>query len=178
MTRCGDIKREVPRTLMQDGINLCKKNILEYLNDSLIILEQKRFSHALISAEFALEELGKLLLLRENLRNTKTDFIIIDGKEFCSHDKKVNRALNFLDPKNEYHILFYEGFLAKGNADSGIWTEKITEIDSSTRLECAFVDFIDNKWVLGSEIDEGLLRRFIYHFAKKCSTLRGRRYDK
>ena len=167
--RCPDIKRDVRRTLMQKGIDLCKGNITDFLQDALIIAKEKRLCHAVISAEFALEEFGKLLLLRDSMNNVVTDVISIDGKEFCNHDAKAERALTFLDKEKKYRVLFYEGMWQRETWAPGMWPEEIIEISSATRLACAFVDYVNNDWILGTKIDEDLFQEFVAHFKQKLA---------
>jgi hypothetical protein len=38
-------------------------------------------------------------------------------------------------------------------------------------LECSFVDFIHNQWVLGKRIDEKLFQDFISHFEEKLESV-------
>jgi AbiV family abortive infection protein len=166
--KCRDIKRLVPRALMREGINLCKTNIADYLKDTKIIAEEGKLYHAVISAEFAVEELGKLLLLKETMEKEASDPIVIDGMEFCSHNKKVKRALKFLDPQNKYRILF-SGIWERGVWASDVWSGE-TEISSPTRLECAFVDFLDNHWTVGRDINPTYLKEFITNFEEKLAT--------
>jgi AbiV family abortive infection protein len=150
MLRCKDIKRIVPRARMQEGIEKCKGNIADYLKDACIIAETGRLYHAIISLEFALEEFGKIVLLKETLDNDKSDALKIDGNEFCSHNRKVERALKILDPLQKYRVLF-ETVFERGVFVAGMW-EGETVIGDRTRLDCAFVDFINNNWALGRNI--------------------------
>jgi len=151
MPSCKDIKRIVPRTRMQEGIEKCKGNIADYLKDACIIAETGRLYHAIISLEFALEEFGKILLLKETLNNDQGDPVEINGYEFCNHIKKVERALKILDPLQKYRVLF-ETVVERGLFVAGMW-EGETVIGDRTRLDCAFVDFIDNNWTLGRNIN-------------------------
>ena len=166
--KCREIPRIVPRERMQEGIDLCKRNIVDYLKDTRIIANEGRLYHAVISLEFAVEELGKLLFLKETMKNEASDIIAIDGFEFCSHNNKVKRALEFLDPQNKYRILF-SGFCVRGLFVAGLLAGE-TEINSTTRLDCAFVDFLDKKWTIGRNIDLSYLNEFVTIFEEKLPT--------
>jgi hypothetical protein len=132
--------------------------------DMRIIASEERLYHAVISAEFALEELGKILLLKETMRNNpEDDPVEIDGEAFCSHDGKAKRAWSILD--NKYKVLFQETW-ANAVWATATWSGK-TEISNTIRLECAFVDFIDNHWTLRREIDRILFMKFLDHFEEK-----------
>jgi AbiV family abortive infection protein len=141
---------------MQEGIEKCKNNITDYLKDASLIAQAGRYYHAIISLEFALEEFGKILLLKETMNNCKGDSININSNEFCSHDRKVERALKILDPSHKYRILF-ESFAERGLFEAGM-LEGETVIGDSTRLDCAFVDFIDNAWTVGRNIKPAFLQ--------------------
>ena len=166
--RCKDIVRLVPRALIQEGIDLCKKNIADYLQDTRIIASGGKPYHAVISAEFGGEELGKISLLKETIANDTKDLVAINGEEFCSHDKKAERAWAILDRK--YQVLFDEGVWKRGIWESRIWVEN-TEISPETRCECAFVDFINGRWTLGRNIKGNLLQEFIAHFEEKLKNV-------
>ena len=168
IVRCPDIKRVVPRTRMLEGIEKCKKNIGDYLQDARIIAGEGRLYHAVISAEFAVEELGKILLLKESM-NRGNDNVVIDGEEFCSHPKKAERAWsNILDRK--YQVLFEETW-DNARWDTALWNGRKTVISNKMRLECAFVDFIDNNWTLELDIDVNLFLEFIAHVEEKIKTI-------
>jgi AbiV family abortive infection protein len=135
---------------MQEGIEKCRGNIEDYLKDACIVAETGRLYHAIISLTFALEEFGKILLLKETLDTDTSDALKIDGYEFCTHNRKVERALKFLDPMHKYRVLF-ETVFERGVFEAGMW-EGETVIGDRTRLDCAFVDFINNNWTLGRNI--------------------------
>jgi AbiV family abortive infection protein len=144
---------------MQEGIDKCKENIADYLHETKLIVKEGKLYHAVISAEFALEEFGKLLLLKDIMRDDPSPNVTIDGKQFCDHDGKARRALSEFDPTNKYRILFQ---IWDGVWKAGIWED--TEIGNLTRLKCAFVDFLNNRWTLGTEIDPTLFQEFITKF--------------
>ena len=57
---------------MESGITLCLERVIEYLTDASSLLEVQNQSlgtskNAAILATFAIEELGKLIILRESL---------------------------------------------------------------------------------------------------------------
>lgn len=152
MPKCREIKRIVPRVRMQEGIEKCRGNIKDYLEDACIIAKTGRLYHAIISLEFALEEFGKILLLKEALDTDTSDALEIDDNEFCNHNRKAEKALKILDPTQKYRVLF-EGVFKRGVFKVGMWKGE-TVIGDRTRLDCAFVDFINNNWVLGRKINQ------------------------
>lgn len=121
MPNCNDIERKVPTSIIDEGITFYKKNITDYLKDARIIVEQGRPYHAVISVEFALEEFGKILLIKESAQNPINGVVDINGKkrgnvfEFCDHNRKVNKALAVVDPEGNYRTIFriWRGHLEK-----------------------------------------------------------------
>jgi AbiV family abortive infection protein len=143
---------------MQEGIDKCKENIADYLKDAVIIADTGRLYHAIISLEFALEEFGKILLLKETMNNDKSDTVPINGNEFCNHNRKAERALKIIDPRHKFRVLF-ETFWERGFWEAGMWGE--TVMGDKTRLDCAFVDFIDNNWMLGRKINPNYIQDLV-----------------
>ena len=159
---CKDIERKVPRPLMQKGIEKCKENIIDYLLDAKLISKTGRLHHAIISLEFALEEFGKILLLKETMNNDKKDPVEINGKEFCSHNGKVERALKVLDPSRKFRVMFSGYFLRNyfaGFFPLGYGGE--TVIGDKLRLDCAFVDFVNNDWTIGCVINQDYFQELV-----------------
>ena len=58
--------KKIPLSEVVKGINYCKCNALNYLNDARIILQAIRPEHAYASIHLAIEELGKIILLKEH----------------------------------------------------------------------------------------------------------------
>jgi AbiV family abortive infection protein len=143
---------------MQVGIEKCKGNIVDYLRDAMLIADTGRLHHAIVCLEFALEEFGKILLLEETMVKNKSDPVEVDGNEFCDHNKKSDRALSHLDPTEKFRVLF-SPLWERGMWEIGMWGE--TVIGDRTRLDCSFVDFINNDWILGKKIDERYLQDLI-----------------
>lgn len=53
--------RIVPRAKMQQGIDLCRINVADFLEDAKLVIAENRLNHAYVSVQFAIEELGKLV---------------------------------------------------------------------------------------------------------------------
>jgi AbiV family abortive infection protein len=157
--------RVIPRAKMPEGIDLCKKNIIESLNDARLIIAEGRLSHAYISVQFALEKLGKILIFREKLEKDSSDPLVIKHKEaFKSHSGKTEKVWKFLDPK--FKKIFDEGIWEDGLWERGIWQEN-TCAEYQTRLDCAFVDFYALRWQIGRDIKKELLVNLINHIEEK-----------
>ena len=157
--------RIVPRAKMPTGIELCKKNITDFLEDAKLIIGEERLSHAYVSVQFALEELGKILIFRNKLKDDQNDPLRITKKEaFQNHQRKTAKVWEFLDPK--YRVIFDEGVWEDGIWEKGVWQEN-TYAEYETRLDCAFVDYYADNWYVGRDIKKDLLVRLISHIEEK-----------
>ena len=149
--------RKIPREKLGEGIELCKKNALDYLQDAKLIIEEKRFNHAYVSVQFAIEELGKIIMLREALKESVEDPILVKESVFKSHKGKSEKAWSFLDPK--YKTIFDEGDFDDEDFHPRDFHTN-TKASHSTRLDCAFVDF-ESGWYVGRDIKEELLTKLV-----------------
>jgi len=156
----------IPRKLMPEGIELCKQNIVNFLSEAQLILATGRVNHAYVMVEFAIEELGKIQMLKEALKLQTIDPVIVKGKVFSSHEGKSEKAwAEVLDRK--YRLLFDEGLsFSKRFFERGLFVEN-TEASHRTRCECAFVDFSANRWIPGCDIKKELLQSQIDHIREK-----------
>jgi AbiV family abortive infection protein len=157
--------RIIPRAEMPEGIALCKQNILDFLSDARLIIAENRLSHAYVSVQFALEELGKILIFRDKLNRDKSDPLVIKQKEaFRFHPSKTERVWTFLDP--EFRTIFDEGVFEDGMVEKGLAVMN-TYAEYQTRLDCAFVDFYTLRWQIGRDIKKDLLVNLINHIEEK-----------
>ena len=155
---------------MLEGINLCKRNISDYLRDARVIIEKGNLNHAYVSVQLSLEEFGKIIMLRETLSdNESKDVIPVKENVFTNHIGKSEKAWNVLD--STFRRIFGEvGFedTGEGGFDPRGF-ETITTAGHRTRLQCAFVDFHLNKWWLGRNIEEKRLIELIDHIEERLT---------
>ena len=150
---------------MPKGIDLCRQNALDFLKDARVLINENRLSHAYISVQFAIEELGKILVFRDRLKSDNSDPLVIKKKDaFGPHSPKTERAWKFLDPK--FRIIFDEGVFQTGLFVKGMAKED-TYAEYQTRLDCAFVDYYALRWQLGRDIKKDLLVNLINHIEEK-----------
>lgn len=164
--RCEDIVRSVPKKLMQQGIDLCKRNITDFLSEAQLTITKGKLNHACISVEFAIEELGKILVLRDAMKSV-ADPVFINGKEFCSHTRKSEKAWAVLD--SNFRTIF-EGDFEEEDFDHRDFLTNTTA-SHETRLDCAFVDYYDGDWYLGRDIDKERLVNLIKHIEETLKTV-------
>ena len=150
---------------MSEGIDLCKANITRFLKDGRLLIDNSTLSHAYISIQYAIEELGKILIFRDKLSNDKSDPLIITYEEaFKSHYGKTEKALYFLG--KGFERVFDEGVFERGVVEKGIAQED-TYVEHETRLDCAFVDYYALMWQNGREFKKELLIKLIERIEQK-----------
>ena len=145
-------------------MELCKKNILDFLRDAKIIIKERRLNHAYVSVQFAIEELGKIVMLKEALESSKDDSVLVEEKVFRSHREKSEKAWTVLSPKFK---TICEGIFNNRLFDPRLFNTPTT-VSHETRLECAFVDF-NGTWHIGRRIKEDSLTDLIAHIEEILS---------
>ncbi len=140
--------RPIPKNRFPEGIQLCKDNIADFLSDARNVLANGKPYHAYILFEFALEEFGKIIMLKEarDDPNNKTNAAQVPEHVFTNHRGKCDKAIDVLGTDLK---TLYNGIWAKGIWAPGIWGESEVEVGHNTRLKCAFVDYLNNNWTIG-----------------------------
>jgi len=155
--------RIVPRNRMLTGIEVCKNNIEGLLKDAKLLITKSSFCHAYIFVQFAIEELGKILIFREKLETDLSDPLVIPKREAFTHNPmKIQKALKFLgeDVNKVCEGGFERGFFEKA-------FEQETYVEHQTRCDCAFVDFYGSVWHVGASIKKELLVNLINRIEEK-----------
>jgi AbiV family abortive infection protein len=160
--------REIPKALIQQGIDLCKTNVSDFIKDARLVLNEGRLNHAYVITEFAIEEFGKGVILKKIRDASSKDPVDVSENVFTSHRGKSAEAWTILDPKTR--IIFDEGVFQEGIFEPRVFKTN-TSASHDTRLQCAFVDFKNGRWVLGREIKKTLLEDLLTHIENKLSSL-------
>ncbi len=159
----------IPKKMLPEGISLCRQNVLAFLADARLMIERGNLNHALVSVEFATEEIGKILILKKAMESGEDPVTIKYKVEFLNHDFKSDVAWKFLDSK--YQTVFDEGMkFSERIFEKGMWLEN-TKMNHETRCDCAFVDFSAGRWLLGREINKDLLVGLARHIEEKLQTI-------
>ena len=156
--------REIPKNHFPKGVEKCKENIIDFLNESRTVMATGKIYHAYVSFEFALEEYGKIKMLKQSLVNTIGDKVLVNNKVFKSHENKCEEAISALGSEFE---AIYDGVWEKGVWAPGVWYEEETEVSHNTRLKCAFVDYLNNDWVIGVTLNRANLSHLIDELEKR-----------
>jgi len=148
--------RKIPRKLVQSGIELCKKNVADYLDDARTIISKGRLCHAYLSVQFAIEELGKAVILKEEYEKSDNDPLPVDASVFGEdggrgHKNKASKAWKMLNPSLK---ILHKGGFGEGFSEYGFDVD--TEASHHSRLKCAYVDFVEEErlWWVGETLDE------------------------
>jgi AbiV family abortive infection protein len=159
----------VNRGQMLEGIKKCKENITDYLLETELLMSQGKIGHALILAEFAIEEFGKILVIKRAFELDQNDPFVIKGKKFYDHVTKSRKAWAVLDKK--FKILYDEGVCLPNTIfERGVAIE-YTLADHEGRLRSAFVDYCSGQWLLENNVKEAYLRNLIAEIRNKLQTL-------
>ena len=159
----------VSRNQFQDGINKCKRNITDYLSETELLMSQGRLSHATILLEFALEEFGKVLVMKRAFELDPNDPFKISGDKFYDHRTKEKKAWTVLDKK--YQILFDEGICLPNTLFERGLAVEYTIANHENRLRSAFVDYCSGRWLLGVDVKEIYLQNLINHMRAELTKL-------
>ena len=160
--------KRIPISLVQKVMEACRINALAYLDDARMILSKGRFGHAYVSVQIAIEELGKLVLLKERRdeawKTGKWEVSIKVKEEWKNHRYKAQKAWTMLNPDLKH--------LHVGALNAKVFDRKAfdvsTEASHITRLEYAYVEFDEESqsWYLGPVIDKSRLEALIQNVEK------------
>jgi AbiV family abortive infection protein len=163
--------REIPRAKFDEGINKIKMNVMNYLDSAEGLLMTNK-DHTAIFTEIAIEELGKILMLKDEYENNYSDIIEVPESIFRTHRGKSDRAWKFLN--QDYKMISRGGFERSDDGKMGFERgfKQVTFASHNTRLECAFVDFeSSNEWYVGRNIDPVKLKEQIDHIREKALSI-------
>ena len=165
--------RGIPREKMQQGIKLCKENIHVFLETAEKLVDSGNLNHAAINIEFAIEEFGKILMLKDEFAFGSNPVQL--PSNFRNHKGKSERAWKTSDSdalEISYKMISDGGFERSDNGKQGFSRafQQVINISHFIRMECAFVDFDENEkeWFVGhSQISKNRLQNLIEHMREK-----------
>jgi len=158
--------RIIPVDRLQEGMNLCARNIRGYLQDVQKLLDNPHDCsdwHAVMLAIFAFEELAKFAQLKEAKARAATGNVEIDDQLFSKHKYKQELAGKLIDKKSLKLI-------DKTSLEPSFRGETVT-ITPSLRLDCAFVDWENDQWTHGTPLIPNNLRKFKESIAQALCSL-------
>lgn len=134
---------KISEPVIQQAKDFIKSGIIKKLSIGKKILQFDKEIAAGIYV-YALEELGKLLLL-QNCKCNDSKYIINYKEEFLSHKKKFEYSFSYLKSKGfEKCIYLYKGSFSSNSFTSSSFTMDLYS-NTETRLGIFYMDFIDIK---------------------------------
>ncbi len=163
---------------MQKGINLCKENICVFLETADILVNTGNLNHAAINIEFAIEEFGKSLMLKDEFAKG-SDPVQVSDNVFSNHVGKSERAWKNGDADaldSSYRMISEGGFERSDNGKQGFSRgfSQAINISHFIRMECAFVDFDKNEreWFVGHpQLSKKRIQNLIEHIRQKTRNI-------
>jgi len=136
------------------GIKISIESCRRHLIAAEVLISNGLAENAIIQIEFAIEEFGRAIYLRNKLATS--DFQI----EYAlnrDHQLKYNQAWTVIDPK---YKTVYEGSFDPSVFDPAIFDTGET-ISPSTRINATFAQYRNNKWQLGVKADPRKLMEIV-----------------
>ncbi|MGD0422486.1 MAG: AbiV family abortive infection protein [Candidatus Bathyarchaeia archaeon] len=157
----GNPDRIIPLTRLPEGLRLCAQNIRDFVVDAEQLLSKGHDYHAVALAIFAFEELGKyseLKKLGEEATKTGTTNVTVKDDLFRLHDYKQNIAKQLLPVDT---MILIPAYFSDIYFSPKYFRTKAVKVEPSLRLECVFVDWINDDWRYGTPHDTERLKKFL-----------------
>jgi AbiV family abortive infection protein len=180
--------KKIPLNKIQEGITLSLKKAVMHLDAAESLIDTKHLDDSAVLMEFAIEEFGRAVILREMLKKSITE---IEKNIWYNHDPKYEAAFRFLDKelqtvwegidpqftisRRHHHLSSLDlpngpdAQFAKHKVPFRIIKETLTP---NTRLNAIFVDFKDETqvWSTGIMTSQKNLERMISEIREKIAT--------
>ena len=153
--------RIIPLTRLSEGLRLLAQNIRDFVVDARQLLSKGHGYHAVALAIFAFEELGKyseLKRLGEESSRMGNSNITVKDALFRSHDCKQEIARQLLPVDR---MILVPPLFSSMYFDPKFFATEEVRVKPNLRLECVFVDWIDDDWRHGTPHDTERLKRFL-----------------
>lgn len=153
--------RKIPLTDLPSGIILALRTSAQKLDDAELLISKESFEDAVILIQFALEEFGKAVVLRENLEKGNEQ---VGDDVFRNHPYKEDKAWSVL-PSDLKTI--YEGTFSPQDFSSQDFDTCKETISHKTRINATFVDWVAGNWKTGIQAEPDKLIRLIKGLRKE-----------
>ncbi len=156
---------QIPREKIENGITLCLSRVSEYLLDAERLSNQSAnqgtLQDAAILVTFAIEELGKAIILRKRSEEqSNAEIVQVEREAFGGRDArehKQSEAFTQIDAKMK--LLPRAAFSAAAFGPD--FNTKDVDISPDTRLELSFVDFENGDWPRSPPIEPRRLKALV-----------------
>lgn len=159
------MEERIPRDRMETGIKLCLSRVSEYLLDAERLSDrldagQGTLQDAAILVTFAVEELGKAIILRKRSEEqigadiVKVEHQVFGGRD--AHEHKQSEAFRLIDSslKRLHRAGFGPGF------GPGFDIHNV-DISPDIRLQLSFIDFKNSDWSQPPPVEPRRLKALI-----------------
>jgi hypothetical protein len=161
-------EKKIPKAKLEEGITISLKRASKHLDGAEVLLNNEFLDDTVALVEFAIEEFGRAVYLRERLKNGLDSIEKAIEKD---HWLKYNKAFSVLPAelntiwKDTLFGHFPKGYWPENHFPEGYWGEKVIKerISPSTRLNAIFPYFDENSqsWQDGINIDGNKLLKII-----------------
>jgi hypothetical protein len=160
--------KKIPKTKLEEGITISLKRASKHLDGAEVLISNDLPDDAVALVEFAIEEFGRAVYLRERLEKGLDS---IEKAIERDHLHKYNKAFSVLPAelktiwKDTLFGYFPKGYWPENYFPEGYWGEKVIKekISPSTRLNAIFPYFDENSqsWHDGINVDGNKLLKII-----------------
>jgi len=161
-----NMEKQIPRGKIETGITRCLSRVSGYLLDAERLIEpqtagQGSLQNATILLTFAIEELGKAVILRmRSEEKPQTETVVVEHQVFGgrdAHEHKQSEAFKLIDAslKRLHNAAF------SATAFGPDFDIEDVDISPATRLELSFIDFNDGDWSSPPPVEPKRLRALI-----------------
>lgn len=142
---------------IREGIEHALRKSAQHLAGAQACISEDIFDGAIALIEFAVEEFGRAVALREKL---ETGSEVVEKKLFESHVYKYNKAWTVLPSELK---TVYEGSFDVTIFDPAIFDAGKESISPGTRLEAIFVGYneVTGEWKTGIRANKQKLERLV-----------------
>ena len=143
---------------IREGIEHSLKKSSEHLQGAEALIAINSLNDAVALTEFAIEEFGRAVALREKLETGSNE---LDRDLRKNHDYKYDKAWTILP--EELKIIYEQNWYWEGWWDNWWGAPRKDKISHEARLNAVFVNYVKGEWKTGIKVDnrklEILIRR-------------------
>lgn len=184
-------EKQIPLAEMEEGIQSCLKKATEHLDGAESLIEKNLVDDSVALVEFAIEEFGRAVILKDMLRNKRETILF---KQWKDHQFKYDKAFEVLPKKlkTKWKETFWKPIngrlrfkIGVDDPTTGSTVElKVTSgnacvldsreysVSPDTRCDAIFVDFMEerNTWRTGIKPNAETLNLIITQLRENVKT--------
>jgi len=147
----------IPSKKIQEGIEYSLEKSAQHLTGAEACLSKGILDGAVALIEYAVEEFGRAVALREKLETGSEE---VERELFSSHEYKYEKAWTVLPQELK---TIYEGTFDVAVFDEAVFDVGKESISPRVRLDAIFVNYdeTNDKWKIGIRADKHKLKRLI-----------------